>query len=120
MSEHRRNAATVMMLKSHGEERLRQAIAQGLVREDLMADFNEVLAQVDSLKNELHFAQLSLADAQKALAHFKEVYNDALRAKQREDARVEKFNNIKLFALLFGSMFAIILVCMMICRLIFG
>lgn len=120
MQDQRRNVATVVMLKSHGEERIRQAIAQGMVREDLMDDFKEVLSQVDSMRSELQFVQSNLTDAQKSLTHFQKTYYDALKAKQREDARNEKFSNIKLFAMLFGSTFVIIFLCMMICRWIFG
>lgn len=108
------------MLKGHGEERLRQAIAQGLVREDLLKDFDEVLKQTESMRNELQRAKFSLADAQKSLSHFQKTYYEALRAKQREDERAKKFENAKLFALVFGSMFVIVLLCMVICRMIFG
>lgn len=114
------NRAAVVMLKGHGEERLRQAIAQGLVREDLKKDFEEVLKQVEQARNELKFAQLSLSDARKSLAHFQKTYYEALRAQQREEERAKKFESVKMIALAFGSMFLIVLLCMMICRMIFG
>ena len=114
------NRAAVVMLKGHGEERLRQAIAQGLVREDLQKDFEEVLKQVEEARNELKFAQFGLSDARKSLSYFQKTYYEALQAKQREEARAKKFESAKMIALAFGSMFIIVLLCMMICRMIFG
>ena len=53
--------ATVTVLRGHGEERLRQAIMQGLVREDLQGDFNEVLQRLDSMRRDLNRADELLA-----------------------------------------------------------
>ena len=38
--------ASVVMLRGHGEDRLRQAIMQGLIRDDIAADVDEVLRQI--------------------------------------------------------------------------
>lgn len=119
--------AAVVMLKEHGEERLRKAIAQGLVREELLSDFQEVLgncenlrARNDDLVGQINSLNYRLSEANRTLDHFKQVYNDALRAKQREDDKKARFESLKFFALLIGGAFAVVCPCMLICRLVFG
>ena len=119
--------AAVVMLKEHGEERLRKAIAQGLVREELLGDFQEVLGTCESLRaqnndlvGQINSLNFRLSEANRTLDHFKQVYNEALRAKQREDDKKARFDGLKFFALLIGGAFAVVCPCMLICRLVFG
>lgn len=119
--------AAVVMLKEHGEERLRKAIAQGLVRDELLGDFQEVLsncenlrARNDDLVGQINSLNYRLSEANRTLDHFKQVYNEALRAKQREDDKKARFDGLKFFALLIGGAFAVVCPCMLICRLVFG
>lgn len=112
--------ATVTVLRGHGEERLRQAIMQGLVREDLQGDFNEVLQRLDSMRRDLNRADEMLTHERASYERFKKLYYDALRAKQREDERKRRYENAKMASCVFVAMFVIVLLCMAICRLIFG
>lgn len=127
MTQGRNRGAAVVMLKEHGEERLRKAIAQGLVRDELLNDFQEVLgncedlrAQNDRLAGQINSLNFRLSEVNRTLDHFKEVYNEALRAKQREDDKKERLNSLKFFALFLCGAFAVICPCMLICRLVFG
>lgn len=119
--------AAVVMLKEHGEERLRKAIAQGLVRGELLGDFQEVLGNCESLRaqnsnlaDQINRLNFRLSEVNRTLDHFKQVYNEALRAKQREDDKKARFDGLKFFVLLIGGAFAVICPCMLICRLVFG
>ena len=94
---------TVTVLRGHGEERLRQAIMQGLVREDLQGDFNEVLQRLDSMRRDLNRADELLAHERASYERFKKLYENA-----------------KMASCVFVAMFVIVLLCMAICRLIFG
>ncbi len=112
--------ASVVMLRGHGEQRLRQAIMQGLVREEVAADVDEVLRQIEKVTSECN----RLADQKKHLEgelnRFRSIYFDAMRAHQREKARKAKVTAAAGYAAAFAALFAIILICTLISRAIFG
>lgn len=112
--------ATVTVLRGHGEERLRQAIMQGLVREDLQSDVNEVLQRLESMQRDLKSANEFLENERKSYERFKKLYYEALRAKQREDNRKKRYENAKMMAGVFMAMFVIVFVCMAICKALMG
>lgn len=127
MTQGQTRGAAVVMLKEHGEERLRKAISQGLVREELLNDFNEILDQNERLRSQngdlvrqINSLNYQLSEADRTLGQFKQVYYEALQAKQREDDKKNRFENLKFFALLLCGAFAVICPCMLICRLVFG
>lgn len=120
MEQREGQSAAVIMPKGHGEERLRQALQQGLVRKELEQDFQEVIANIEKLKIDNRYAKDRISELQKELGNYKQVYYDALRAKQREDARRERWQNAKIITVVAASMFVIVFLCVFICRLIFG
>lgn len=120
MQEHTDKGASVIMLRGHGEDRLRQAIQQGLVAKDLQADVEEVLKEITKARFDLDVANNLIENERKSYIRFEKLYYEALKAKSREDKRKNRFNDLKMAALLFGMMFIVVLVCMMICKAIFG
>ena len=120
MQEQTGKCASVIMIRGHGEDRLRQAIQQGLVSKDLHDDVDEVLKDIHKARFDLDAANRQLENERKSYARFEKLYYKALEAQRREDMRKKKFTDAKLAALLFGMMFIVVLLCMMICRAIFG
>ncbi len=120
MTTEQEQRATVTVIRGHGEERLRQAIMQGLVREDLQNDVTEVLQRLEVMQRDLNRANEMLASERKSYERFKRLFYDALRAKQREDDRKKRYENAKMASCVFVAMFVIVLLCMAICRAIFG
>lgn len=112
--------ATVTVIRGHGEERMRQAIAQGLVREDLKGDFEEVLRQLDEVRAELKMARLAVAEERKSYERFAKLYQDSLRAMRREEKRRKRKNDCAIAITVFVTIFVIVLLSMMLCRAIFG
>lgn len=112
--------ASVIMLRGHGEDRIRQAIQQGLVAKDLQDDVEKVLKDITKARFDLDVANKLLEDERKSYIRFEKLYYEALKAKNREDKRKQKYSDIKMAALFFGVMFIVVLLCMMICRAIFG
>lgn len=112
--------ASVVVMKGHGEKRLRQALMQGLVRDEITDDVQEVLEDIDKKQKELDSLRYSLGEANKTIEEHRRIYYDALRAKQREDKRAEKHETAKMLSFVGGTMFLIVLLSMMICRAIFG
>ncbi len=112
--------ASVIMLRGHGEERLRQAIMQGLVREEIAADVDEVLRQIDSVKRSNRLLNEDVCHQKKELDRFKQIYYDAIRDAQKAKDRKKRNQDAVMYAFVVGTIFIIVLVSMMICRLIFG
>lgn len=108
------------MLRGQGEDRLRQAMQQGLIAKDLQADVDEVLKDITKARFDLDVANKLLENERKSYIRFEKLYYEALKAKSREDNRKQKYSDIKTVAFLFGVMFIVVLLCMMICRAIFG
>jgi len=112
--------ASVVMLRGHGEQRLKQAIMQGLVREEVAADVDEVLRQIEKIKAENAFLTDQKKRIEAELNRYRGVYFDAIRAHQREKARRANANAAISYALAFAAIFTIVLVCTLIARAIFG
>lgn len=55
-----RGRASVIMMRGHGEQRLRQAIMQGLVREDVADDIAELLQRIEDARREHEVLSLCL------------------------------------------------------------
>lgn len=122
-----RERASVVLMRGHGEERIRDAMMQGLVREELQKDVDEVLRQIDDIRNEYdllykNHQQLSRNNQQAAqeLDDLRRIYYDAIKAHQRETARKAKNEALKQKLAHVGVIFLIVLVSTMISRAIFG
>ena len=115
-----RERASVVMLRGHGEQRLKQAIMQGLVREEVASDVEEVLRQIEKTKAD----NALLADQKKRLegelGRYRSIYFDAIRAHQREKARKARATAAAGYIIAFAAIFAIVLLCTIIARAIFG
>mgnify|MGYP003216118298 CR=1 FL=1 len=120
MQEQTDNGASVIMLRGHGEDRLRQAMQQSLVAKDLQSDVEEVLKDIAKARFDLDVANKLLEDERRSYYRFEKLYHQCVLAKQKEDMRKKRFDNIKGGAILFGMVFIVVLLCMMICRVIFG
>ena len=120
MQEQTDKGAAVIMIRGHGEARLRKAIQQGLVSKDLYSDIEEVLQEINKARFDLDVANKLLEDERRSYYRFEKLYHQCVLAKQKEDMRKKRFDNIKGGAILFGMVFILVLLCMMICRVIFG
>jgi len=112
--------ASVIMMRGHGEERLRQAMMQGLVREELAADVEELLHQVEEARSEHGVLERNYRGALQRIGDYERIYNDAIRAHQREEARKKKNAELKERAIAVAIIFLIVLVSTAISRAIFG
>ena len=108
------------MLRGHGEDRLRQAIMQGLIRDDIAADVDEVLRQIEAVKRSNKLLNDDFCHQKKELDRFKQIYYDAIRDAQRAQNRKRRNQDAISYAMVAGTIFIIVLLSMMICRLIFG
>jgi len=113
-------AGVVMMLRGHGEQRLRQAIMQGLVRDELIEDVEEVLRHFDDLERELASAKQRNQQLEKELGRFKGIYHSAILQVKRQEIRKRQIGFIGYLVAIGAAAFLIILACMMICRAVFG
>lgn len=108
------------MLRGQGEDRLRQAMQQGLIAKDLQADVDEVLKDITKARFDLDVANRLLENERDSYSRFEKLYYEALRAQRREEKRKTQYENIKMGAILFGLVFIIVLISMMICKAILG
>lgn len=58
--------AAVIMIRGHGEARLRKAIQQGLVSKDLYSDIEEVLQEINKARFDLDVANKLLEDERRS------------------------------------------------------
>lgn len=112
--------ASVVLMKGHGEKRVRQALMQDLIRNDIVEDVQEVLDEIEKKRADIEALNHSLCETEKQLNEHRKIYYDALRAKQREDKRNENIETAKIVIAIGGGVFLIVLLSMMICRAIFG
>ena len=115
-----RGRASVIMMRGHGEQRLRQAMMQGLVREEIAADVEELLQQVDDARREHEQLDRNYRGAVQRVAEYERIYFDAVGAFQREEARNKKNAERKEKAKAVAIIFLIVLVSTIISRAIFG
>lgn len=87
MEQREKQNAAVIMLRGHGEGRLRQAIQQGLVRKDIESDVDEVLERIKKLEIENELANTRVNELKRELHNYKDIYYRAMMAKLREDDR---------------------------------
>ena len=118
--EGKQQRARVIVLRGHGEDRLRQAIMQGLIREDIAADVNEVLRQIDAVKQSNKQLNDEYYQQKQELERFMAIYYDALLCAQKAKTRKKQNQDTVMYAFVVGTIFIIVLASMMICRLIFG
>lgn len=106
--------ANVIMLKCHGEERLKKAMAQGLIAQDIMDDVQEVLNENDILKSDLSF----LSDEKKRMAfklkNYEHIFTEALKAQNRENKRKERMETFAAYGKLFGIVIGLVFVTTML------
>ena len=115
-----RGRASVIMMRGHGEQRLRQAMMQGLVREEIAADVEELLQQVDDARREHEQLDRNYSGAVQRVWEYERIYFDAVGAFQREEARNKKNAERKEKAKAVAIIFLIVLVSTIISRAIFG
>lgn len=115
-----RGRASVIMMRGHGEQRLRQAMMQGLVREEIAADVEELLQQVDDARREHEQLDRNYRGAVQRVGEYERIYFDAVGAFQREEARNKKNAERKEKAKAVAVIFLIVLVSTIISRAIFG
>ncbi len=112
--------ASVVILRGRGKERLRQAMMQGLVKEELSADVNEVLREIDEVKGE----NARLIDHSKRvdveLGRYRDIYFKAIKSHEREKDRKARTRAAYAYSALFAAVFAIVLLSTVITRAIFG
>ena len=75
-----RGRASVIMMRGHGEQRLRQAMMQGLVREEIAADVEELLQQVDDARREHEQLDRNYRGAVQRVGEYERIYFDAVGA----------------------------------------
>lgn len=115
-----RGRASVIMMRGHGEQRLRQAMMQGLVREEIASDVEELLQQIDDARREHEQLTNSYRNAAQRVSEYERIYYDAVGAFQREEARKKKNAELKDKAKAVAILFIIVLVSTIICNAIFG
>ena len=115
-----RGRASVIMMRGHGEQRLRQAMMQGLVREEIASDVEELLQQIDDARREHEQLTNSYRSAAQRVSEYERIYYDAVGAFQREEARKKKNAELKDKAKAVAILFIIVLVSTIICNAIFG
>ena len=115
-----RGRASVIMMRGHGDQRLRQAMMQGLVREEIAADVEELLQQVDDARREHEQLDRNYRGAVQRVGEYERIYFDAVGAFQREEARNKKNAERKEKAKAVAIIFLIVLVSTIISRAIFG
>lgn len=115
-----RGRASVIMMRGHGEQRLRQAMMQGLVREEIASDVEELLQQIDDARREHEQLTNSYRAAAQRVSEYERIYYDAVGAFQREEARKKKNAELKDKAKAVAILFIIVLVSTIICNAIFG
>lgn len=115
-----RGRASVIMMRGHGEQRLRQAMMQGLVREEISADVEEVLQQIDEARREHEQLDGNYRGAVQRVREYERIYYDAVNAFQREEARNKRNAERKEKAKAVAIIFLIVLVSTIISRAIFG
>lgn len=115
-----RGRASVIMMRGHGEQRLRQAMMQGLVREEIAADVEELLQQVDDARREHEQLDRNYRGAVQRVGEYERIYFDAVGAFQREEARNKKNAERKEKAKAVAIIFLIVLVSTIISRAILG
>lgn len=113
-----RSRASVVMMRGHGEERLRQALMQGLVREEIVADVEEVLKRADDMRQENERLSASCFGASQRVAEYERIYYDAVGAYQQEEARKKKRSELKSDVLFVSVIFLIVLVSTIISEII--
>lgn len=81
-----RERATVMLLHGSGEDRLRQAIAQGLVSKEVQKDIEDVLAEAEEARV---YAESMQRQVEKHKSLVAEMENElsAMQQRENEDAR---------------------------------
>ena len=115
-----RGRASVIMMRGHGEQRLRQAIMQGLVREDVADDIAELLQRIEDARREHEVLDQNYRRATQRVGEYERIYLDAVGAFQREEARNKKNAERKEKAKAVAIIFLIVLVSTIISRAIFG
>ena len=115
-----RERTSVVMLRGHGEERLRTAIMQSLIREELIQDVEEVLREIDSIRCENQLLKTNLKNRNAELDKYRGMFVEAIQFQKKAEARKAKLGTASCCAIAAGTLFVIILACMMICRAIFG
>ena len=118
--ESEQQRASVIMLRGYGEERLRQAMMQGLIRDELAADVQEVLRQSESVKRDNKFLRESLCHQKQEVERYKKIYFNAIYAAETAKRRKRQRKDIYNYAIVAGALFLIVLLSSIICRLIFG
>lgn len=112
--------ASVIMLRGHGEDRLRQAMMQGLIRDELTADVQDVLRQIEAVKRDNQMLSDSFRHQKQENERFKKIYFDALLAAEKAKRRKKQRNDIYSYAIVAGTIFIVVLLSSIICKLIFG
>ncbi len=116
--------ANVFVMRGHGEERLRQAIMQGLVKDEIAADIEEILKQLDEAKVEKQRLENDCLSATKRIGDYERIYQGAIGAFKREEAsnqhKKELLERIKVFAALFAIVLLSTIISMIIARMILG
>lgn len=112
--------ASVIMLRGHGEDRLRQAMMQGLIRDELAADVQDVLRRIEAIKLDNKMLNDSLRHEKQENERFKRIYYDALLAAEKAKRRKNQRKDIYSYAIVAGTIFLIVLLSSIICKLIFG
>lgn len=113
-----RSRASVVLMRGNGEERLRQALMQGLVREEIVADVEEVLKRADDMQRENERLSANYYGATKRVAEYERIYSGAVEAYQREEARRKKRSELKSDALFISVIFLIVLVSTIVSEII--
>ena len=118
--EGKQQRASVIVLRGHGEDRLRQAIMQGLISDDIAADVNEVLRQIDAIKQSNKQLNDEYCQQKQELDRFRAIYYDAILGAQKAKARKKRNQDAAYYALIAGAIFIVVLLASAICRLILG
>lgn len=106
--------------RAHSVERLRTAIKESLIREELVHDVEEILREFDSVKIQNQILSNHLKTKTNELKRYKGIFLEAIRLQKEAEARRAKLGVAASCAIAAGTLFVIILACMLICRAIFG
>ena len=100
--------AAVVMMRGTGEQRLQQAIAQGLLQEDFIDDVQAVLKQAEETNTNYGILTAQYNQLQHELQGYRTSYREAVMAQQRETARKTRWDDFKAFAILLLIVFVMV------------
>lgn len=114
------NRASVVYLKGHGEQRLRTAIMQGLVREEIKDCVDEVLAQNEAMKAEKDVLIAKNSQLERELERYSRVYKNAMAEFNRAQKRKRKRNDAAACVAIFTFLVSAVFVGCSIFKALFG